>query len=70
MITDSGRNENFLESFGWIFAVDVKSSMVEQNQKSTVTTNCHVVLIVHSHLPLLPLSFFLAPVPLLPSLSW
>ncbi len=38
--------------------MDVKSSMVEHNQKSTVTTNCHAFIIVHSHLQLLPLSFF------------
>jgi hypothetical protein len=55
--TDSGRNENFLGKFWLDFAVDVKSSTVEENQ-STVTTNCHAILIVHSHLPLLPLSFF------------
>jgi hypothetical protein len=37
---------------------------------STVTTNCHTVHIVHSHLPLLPLSFFSALLPLLLLLSW
>ncbi len=58
MKTDSGRNENFFGSFGLDFAVDVKSSTVEQNEISKVTTNCHAILIVHSHLPLLPLSFF------------
>jgi hypothetical protein len=78
MKTDSGKNENFFEQHTfstqrkfWLdCAVDVKSSMVEQNQKSTVTTDCHAVHIVHSHLPLLPLSFFSVPLPLLMSLSW
>jgi hypothetical protein len=73
MKTDSSRNENFFEQHTsstqrkfWLdCAVDVKSSMVEQNQKSTVTTNGHAVLIVYSHLPLLPLPFFSAPLPLL-----
>jgi hypothetical protein len=44
MKNDSGRNENFFGKFWLDFAVDVKSSMVEQNQKSTVTTNCHAIL--------------------------
>ncbi len=66
MRTDSGRNENFFEQHTfsaqrkfWLdCTVDVKSSTMEQHQKSTVTTNCRAILIVHSHLPLLPLSFF------------
>ncbi len=72
MKTDSSRNENLYEQqtfsaqrkFWLDCGMDVKSSNVEQNQKSTVTTYCHAVLIVHSHLPLLPLSFFSAPLPL------